>query len=171
MLPCVKWHGWQFWIQESKVKFIKNYFNTTFPWLVCQSSRPFDSCSAPLARLGSRISRGGVPQHSTDTRFYGLQNGIGAPLQDFWILPESINPILCSLIKGMFHIPSFREAMFGDPYLSPCPWDHFAASCRISLKTRTPGYTQNLFFFGTSEFLLATGRMLPGARLVIWSST
>ena len=66
----------------------------------------------------------------------------------------------------MFHIPSLREAMFGDPYLSPCPWDHFAASCRISLKTRTSGYTLNLFFFGTSEFLLATGRMLPGARLI-----
>ena len=66
----------------------------------------------------------------------------------------------------MFHIPSLREAMFGDPCRSPCPWDHFAASCRISLKTRISGYTQNLFFFGTSEFLLATGRMLPGARLV-----
>ena len=51
----------------------------------------------------------------------------------------------------MFHIPSFREAMFRDPYLSPCPWDHFAASCRISLKTRTSGCTQNLFFFRTSD--------------------
>ena len=47
----------------------------------------------------------------------------------------------------MFHIPSLREAMFGDPYLSPCPWDHFAASCRISLKTRTSGYTLNLTCF------------------------
>ena len=44
--------------------------------------------------------------------------------------------------------------MFGDPYLSPWPQhkilprrDHFAALCRISLKTQTPGYTQNLLFF------------------------
>ena len=55
----------------------------------------------------------------------------------------------------MFHIPSLREVMFGDPYLSPCPWDHFAASCRISLKTRTPGYTQNLFFL--LDFRIPTG--------------
>ena len=64
----------------------------------------------------------------------------------------------------MFHIPSLREAMFGDPYLSPCPWDHFPASCRISLKTRTSGYTLNLFSLGLQNSYWQQGgcSLVPG---------
>ena len=55
----------------------------------------------------------------------------------------------------MFHIPSLREAMFGDPYLSPCPWDHFAASCRISLKTTDIGIHPEPVFLW--DFRIPTG--------------
>ena len=59
------------------------------------SGRPFDQYSAPPARLGSQISRGGIPQKSTDTRFYGLQNVHRENSSRFIEYSQSLSTLFC----------------------------------------------------------------------------
>ena len=90
----VQWYGWQFWIRESKARFIKNYFNTTF----------LNWCSYPADRLTSilLLHLGWVAKSLVEIfsiaqtlAFMTCRTAIGAPLQGCVNTPRVYQLLFC----------------------------------------------------------------------------